>query len=89
MTVIRLVFAGSVKSMPWPDARIRRTVGRTEPAVITYGTASFSQTTLPVSCRSKTISWLAVTTATTEPRGVVGFEVILGAYASLLSMAAS
>ena len=25
----------------------------------------------------------------TEPRGVVGFEVILGAYASLLSMAAT
>ena len=27
--------------------------------------------------------------AETEPRGVVGFEVILGAYASLLSMAAT
>ncbi|PUA81098.1 hypothetical protein [Nocardioides currus] len=26
---------------------------------------------------------------TTEPRGVVGFEVILGAYTSLLSMAAT
>ena len=26
---------------------------------------------------------------TTEPRGVVGFEVILGAYVSLLSMAAT
>lgn len=34
-------------------------------------------------------SYLGVTKQTTEPRGVVGFEVILGAYASLPSIAAT